>query len=377
MSEKTRLLKLSGLFEGVEAVNPTARRICSISKDPSDFVALCRDHGLSRDDVFYAVQHLYAATKQKTQRFMDQKWPIDGPASEPFDDMHSSAMSEAAEFALKRPHLDPDEFLDIDCPVGSGDYKMFVGVINQGIDSHLEGFTKSKFLPYLNDGQRRMLFGFHKSELPILLRRLDELENEDADSWASDIRQSEGLEDEWGSPINKARDGETLGEPDPPIHEWVEPLEEHGQYDLVGQYKMGGNAQYFDSYGLNEFDIEKLQTIINLMTSDEGWLQNTYGGWEGRSISNVIHDVFDVVKKPKSFLDSLEGQNPMAAANMLKQKIKAKKVPMAMAEGKKVKLSQLSEGLRSEVEKLVKEGKTKLSEFPEDVRKRVLAETKG
>ena len=194
MSEKTRLLKLSGLFEGVEAVNPTARRICSISKDPSDFVALCRDHGLSRDDVFYAVQHLYAATKQKTQRFMDQKWPIDGPASEPFDDMHSSAMSEAAEFAPKRPHLDPDEFLDIDCPVGSGDYKMFVGVINQGIDSHLEGFTKSKFLPYLNDGQRRMLFGFHKSELPILLRRLDELENEDADSWASDIRDSEAPE---------------------------------------------------------------------------------------------------------------------------------------------------------------------------------------
>lgn len=108
----------------------------------------------------------------------------------------------------KKPQLDPNEYLHIDTPAGGGNYNMFVSLVNQGIDSHLEGFTKSKFQLFMQDGQKRMSFDFHKSELPVLLRRLDELGengNEEADSWASDIRQSEGMEDEYGSPINESK----------------------------------------------------------------------------------------------------------------------------------------------------------------------------
>lgn len=381
MSEKNRLLKLSGLFEGVEAVNPTARRICSISKGPVDFVNLCRDHGLSREDVSYAVEHLYAATKKKTELFMNNHWPVDG-AEQPADP-NQHAMSEGAEFAPKRPQLDPHEYLDIDCPIGSGDFNMFKDVINQGIDSHLESFTKSRFLPYLNDGQRRMLFGFHKSELPILLRRLDAMSdegNEDASSWASDIRDSEapewtkgGLAPEDGMD----NDGTPIGQPGPSIHEgWTEPLEEYGSYNLVDQAQETSNANFFSSWGLDLPRVERLQSVLNKMTSDETWRNTVYP--HGTTAGDVIHDIFKVVKDPKMFFDDeFDVHGPDATASLLKQKIKSKKSPMAMAESKKVKLGQLSEELRKEVEKLVKEGKTKLSQFPDDVRKKVIAETKA
>ena len=81
-----------------------------------------------------------------------------------------------------------NEFLPIDTPINSADYKLFAGIVNQGIDSHLEGFTKSKFEKSARPG--RFLFNFHKSELPILLRRLEEEGTEEADSWAEDIKNS-------------------------------------------------------------------------------------------------------------------------------------------------------------------------------------------
>lgn len=76
-----------------------------------------------------------------------------------------------------------DEFFEITTPIGSADDKMFVDVVNQGIDSRLEGFTKSKFSTIGN----RRVFNFHNSELPILTRRLRELGTEEGESWADDI----------------------------------------------------------------------------------------------------------------------------------------------------------------------------------------------
>jgi len=83
--------------------------------------------------------------------------------------------------------IETDEFFPITTPVGSEDDRLFVGIVNQGIDSHLEGFTRSKFT--IEDGSigKRRKFNFHQSELPILIRRLEELGTEEALSWKEDI----------------------------------------------------------------------------------------------------------------------------------------------------------------------------------------------
>ena len=74
--------------------------------------------------------------------------------------------------------------MQITCRLGMTDSKLFTDIVNQGIDSHLEAFTASKFSQ--RDG--RLVLDFDLVELPILVRRLEELEdNEAAQSWASDI----------------------------------------------------------------------------------------------------------------------------------------------------------------------------------------------
>jgi hypothetical protein len=75
------------------------------------------------------------------------------------------------------------DFFNITCLLGGDDDEMFVKVVNQGIDGYLQAFTESKFSV---QGNRRVL-DFHVSELPILLRRLRELEESEADMWADDI----------------------------------------------------------------------------------------------------------------------------------------------------------------------------------------------
>jgi len=79
----------------------------------------------------------------------------------------------------------------ITCYPHGSDAELFIKVINQGIDAHLEAFTKSKFYhsePRLQ-GQRLVL-DFDRTELPILVRRLRELGTEQADTWANDIEES-------------------------------------------------------------------------------------------------------------------------------------------------------------------------------------------
>ena len=77
------------------------------------------------------------------------------------------------------------ETLPISVYTGSEDHKLFTDVVNMGIDSRLTGFTKSKF--HYGDLGTRLYLDFDMSEIEILLRRLSDIEDEDAESWLSDI----------------------------------------------------------------------------------------------------------------------------------------------------------------------------------------------
>jgi len=81
------------------------------------------------------------------------------------------------------------DFFQITTPVNSSDAKLFTKIVNQGIDSNLEGFTKSKFDTKQTTDGRRLVLDFYKDELPILLRRLEEDGSEEALSWVEDIKQ--------------------------------------------------------------------------------------------------------------------------------------------------------------------------------------------
>lgn len=97
------------------------------------------------------------------------------------------------------------DFFRISIPFGSKtDVKIFTDVVNQGIDSRLEAFTRSRFSR--SDGElggSRLVLEFHRSELPLLVRRLREYgeanydEKDDggeglgasAERWAEDIAE--------------------------------------------------------------------------------------------------------------------------------------------------------------------------------------------
>ena len=75
--------------------------------------------------------------------------------------------------------------LPISVYTGSEDHKLFTDIVNMGIDSRLTGFTKSKF--YYTEIGSRLNLDFDMSEIEILLRRLSDIEDDDAESWLSDI----------------------------------------------------------------------------------------------------------------------------------------------------------------------------------------------
>lgn len=86
-----------------------------------------------------------------------------------------------------------NEFFPIETPYSSEEYNILKQVVNMGIDSHLEGFVKSKFMksPSFNNKYR---WEFDYSELPILYRRLQELYektgNEDYYNYKTDIQDA-------------------------------------------------------------------------------------------------------------------------------------------------------------------------------------------
>jgi len=66
-----------------------------------------------------------------------------------------------------------EEYLDISVSVVvATDVDLFAFVVNKGIDSRLEAFTKSKF----ERAGRRLFMRFHRDEVSILLRRMSELQ---------------------------------------------------------------------------------------------------------------------------------------------------------------------------------------------------------
>ncbi len=78
--------------------------------------------------------------------------------------------------AQTKPQLNKKDYLEISTPIFNdeySDYQIFCDIIDMGIDSHLEAFTKSIF--YYEDVDHRQYFFFHNSEISILLRRLSEI----------------------------------------------------------------------------------------------------------------------------------------------------------------------------------------------------------
>lgn len=80
------------------------------------------------------------------------------------------------------------DFFEITTPVESKDAKLFAKIINRGIDSDLEGFTKSKFDTKQTSNGRRLVLNFHKDEIPTLIKRLEDIGGEDALMWVEDIK---------------------------------------------------------------------------------------------------------------------------------------------------------------------------------------------
>lgn len=83
------------------------------------------------------------------------------------------------------------EFFPIETPYSSKDYEIMKSVVNVGIDSSLEAFTKSEFKksPHFNN---KFLWNIHTSELPILYRRLEDLyektEDDDYQNFLDEIK---------------------------------------------------------------------------------------------------------------------------------------------------------------------------------------------
>lgn len=81
------------------------------------------------------------------------------------------------------------------CPNGypmkmcRGEWPLLVSAVNQGIDSHLEGFTRSTF----NSSTGECIV--HPDELHILLRRFDEWDIEDMQNLRVDILGTLGIEE--------------------------------------------------------------------------------------------------------------------------------------------------------------------------------------
>lgn len=146
------------------------------------------------DDEFFLKD--WGENEHLAQQLINQKVII--PTGEQDEELGAQSYKIAPEYSkggiMEQGHdgggeavSEDDEFFEITAPVNSEDEQLFINVVNQGIDSHLEGFTKSKFDVRQGSLGARRVFNFHKSELPLLLRRLRELGTEEADLWADDI----------------------------------------------------------------------------------------------------------------------------------------------------------------------------------------------
>jgi len=167
-------------------------------------------------------------------------------------------------------------FFPITTPLGSEDSKLFAKAINVGIDSHLEGFTKSQF----SKKGDRLVLNFAKSELPILLRRLEEIGTEEALSWKEDI---ENYKDE------------------PSDEDWDQ-MDEMENFDATG-YQEKQNAEQTND-NLLDFTIPEwaLSTLINgdsSGNSDE----------DDQKIDAFVNDTVAEYGNANFMLDDIEGKD--------------------------------------------------------------------
>ncbi len=157
------------------------------------------------------------------------------------------------------------EFLPITTPIGSEDDKMFVGIVNQGIDSHLESFTKSEFSETNGSLGKRRVFNFHKSEIPILLRRLEELGTEEALQWKDDIEN-------YDSNINEIANTIAADKRIATTYQVVTPESaEQGDYADQGWEDEDGESMVPD-----EYDVEEEKTAVDKAVeflTDKGGLE--------------------------------------------------------------------------------------------------------
>jgi hypothetical protein len=80
-------------------------------------------------------------------------------------------------------------YTEITCHAFGSDAKIFNRVINQGIDSHLEAFTQSEFITKHVKSRPTLIMEFAHAELPLLVRRLEEIGTDEAETWANDIKK--------------------------------------------------------------------------------------------------------------------------------------------------------------------------------------------
>ena len=94
------------------------------------------------------------------------------------------AQREPEQYYLKRSNKMTEYF---EMSLTFDDLKMVKEVVNRGIDSRLEGFTVSIFHHEVVNGVLRLQCQIYPAEMQILIRRLLELETEQAEMLADDI----------------------------------------------------------------------------------------------------------------------------------------------------------------------------------------------
>jgi len=181
-----------------------------------------------------------------------------------------------------------NEYFPITTPMGSNDDVLFTSIVNQGIDSHLEGFTKSNF----DVSGNRRIFNFHNSEIPILLRRLEEIGTDEALQWKDDIENFTKNSGDGSSDLEEVKLGQdTLNEDSSksPINKFVyfgynypsinfidevwsdnPNLAKHLKDKFMGYYK-----QYGSDAVMNRFYVELSSENQRQL---EEWIINNYSG---------------------------------------------------------------------------------------------------
>jgi len=86
---------------------------------------------------------------------------------------------------MDKTTLRNDHFFEMSAFHDSNDANNIIEIVSQGIDSRLTGFTKSEFKWSGN----RLFCWVHFLEMEVLIRRLLELETENAEMLADDIVQ--------------------------------------------------------------------------------------------------------------------------------------------------------------------------------------------